>query len=52
LLAAPILWFSSELKSWPGIDLRSAVCLLSLLFLLGVVVICFMPETKGRPLPE
>ncbi len=34
LLAAPILWFSGELKSLPGIDLRLAVCLLSLLFLL------------------
>ncbi|HEX4149517.1 MAG TPA: MFS transporter, partial [Pirellulales bacterium] len=52
LLAAPILLFSGKLKSLPGIDLRSAVCLLSLLFLVGVIVICFMPETKGRPLPE
>ncbi len=52
LLAAPILWLSGELKSIPGIDLRMAVCLLSLLFLLGLVVVAWMPETKGRPLPD
>ncbi len=52
LLAAPILWFSGVLKAWPGMDLRSAVCLLSLLFGLGLVVLIFLPETKGKPLPE
>jgi MFS family permease len=52
LLAAPILVLSGKLKSLPGLDLRSAVCLLSLLFLFGVIVVLFMPETKGRPLPE
>jgi MFS family permease len=51
LLAAPLLWLSAELKAWPGVDLRGAVTLLSLLFLLGLVVIWFLPETKGRPLP-
>jgi MFS family permease len=51
LLAAPLLWLSAELKAWPGVDLRRAVTLLSLLFLLGLVVIWFLPETKGRPLP-
>ena len=52
LLAAPILLISGALKSWPGMDLRSAVCVLSLLFGLGLVVLCFLPETKDRPLPE
>ena len=53
LLACPILfWVSAELKALPGIDLRLAVTILSSLFLVGVVLIWFMPETKGQPLPE
>jgi len=52
LLAASILWLSAELKSRPDFDLRLAVSCLSLLFLLGLVILCFLPETKGRPLPE
>jgi hypothetical protein len=52
LLAAPILWISGEIKSWPGLDLRAAVSILGLLFLFGLVLIVFLPETKGRPLPE
>jgi MFS family permease len=52
LLAAPILWLSAVIKSWPGFDLRLAVAALSGLFLFGLIVVCFMPETKGRPLPE
>jgi MFS family permease len=31
---------------------RDAACYLSSVFLLGLVVIAFMPETKGRPMPE
>lgn len=52
LLAAPILWASAELKAMPSLDLRSAVTLLSTLFLVGVAILAFLPETKGRPLPE
>jgi MFS family permease len=52
LLAAPILWLSGEIKSSPGLDLRAAVSILGLLFLLGLVLLGFLPETKGRPLPE
>ncbi|REK15792.1 MAG: MFS transporter [Planctomycetota bacterium] len=52
LLAAPILWFSGELKSWPGVSLQWAITLLSLLFVLGIALLWFLPETKGRPLPE
>lgn len=51
-LAAPILWISGALKDLPSVGLHAAVTLLSLLFLLGLVVLWFMPETKGRPLPE
>jgi MFS family permease len=52
LLAAPILWLSAVVKALPGMDLRMAVCLLSSIFALGLVVLCFLPETKGRPLPD
>lgn len=52
LLAAPVLVFSAQIKALPGLDLRSAVCLLSSLFAAGLVVLYFLPETKGRPLPE
>ena len=52
LLAAPILLFSAWIKSQPDFDLRMAVTALSSLFLLGFFIICFMPETKDRPLPE
>ena len=52
LIAAPILWFSGMLKGLPGMDLRHAVMLLSSLFLVGVVLLLFLPETKDKPLPE
>jgi MFS family permease len=50
LVAAPMLWLSGELKSGIGLDL--AVTGLSLLFLVGIALLLFLPETKGRPLPE
>jgi hypothetical protein len=52
IVAASVLVLSGALKSLPGMDLRLAITLLSLLFPLGVLVIWFMPETKGQPLPE
>jgi MFS family permease len=52
LLAAPILWLSGDLKAWTGDDLRLAVTLLGSLFLVGLGLIWFLPETKGKPLPE
>lgn len=52
LVAAPILWLSGMLKGLPGIDLRHAVLMLSSLFLVGLVLLIFLPETKGKPLPE
>lgn len=51
LLAAPILWFSGDLKAWTG-DLRLAVTMLGGLFFVGLVLIWFLPETKGKPLPQ
>jgi hypothetical protein len=52
LVAAPILWLSGVLKGLPGMDLRYAVMILSSLFVLGLVLLLFLPETRGRPLPE
>lgn len=52
LLSAGVLVFSGWLKSRPGMDLRLAVTLLSLLFVAGIALVCLLPETKGQPLPE
>jgi hypothetical protein len=52
LLAAPILYLSGQIKALPHMDLRLAVTLLSLLFVVGLGLLLFLPETKGRPLPE
>jgi hypothetical protein len=46
-----MLFFSGWLKGLPGMDLRLALTLLGGLFLLGLFVIYFMPETKDQPLP-
>jgi hypothetical protein len=32
--------------------LRRAITILGIIFLLGLAVIAFMPETKDKPLPE
>lgn len=52
LVAASMLLFSGWLKSRPGLTLPLAVTLLGGLFLAGLMVLAFLPETKGRPLPE
>ncbi len=49
-VAASMLFFSGWVK--PQMDLRQALSLLGCLFLLGLVVIHFLPETKDQPLPE
>ena len=41
--------YSTMMKFAP---LRLAVVMLSGLYLLGVVFLLFLPETKGQPLPE
>ncbi len=49
--AAPVLiWVSAWMKS--ALDLRTAITCLSSLFLLGLVFLRFLPETKGQDLPE
>jgi len=52
IVAALALVLSAWLKSLPGMDLRWAITLLGLLFPLGLIIIYFLPETKGQPLPE
>lgn len=50
LLAVPVLLFSGWLKSQPGVALPWAVTGLSGLFVLGIVIVLTMPETRGREL--
>ena len=50
LLAAPLLFLSGTVRQ--SMDLRLALTLLAGLYLLGVVLLLFLPETKGKPLPE
>jgi MFS family permease len=52
LVASSMLLFSAWLKALPGMELRTAISLMATLFLAGVVIVSFMPETKGQPLPE
>ena len=52
LLAALLLVFSGWLKSRPGLELREAACLLALLYLLGLVCLWYLPETKNKPIAE
>jgi MFS family permease len=50
ILASPVLiWLSAWMKS--AFDVRLAITCLGALFLLGLVFIAFLPETKDQPLP-
>lgn len=49
LLAASLLVLSGKIKA--SMDLNVAIAWLGGFFLLGVVVILFLPETKGKELP-
>lgn len=49
LLAATLLILSGKMKA--AMDLNIAIAWLGGFFLLGVVVILFLPETKGKELP-
>jgi MFS family permease len=51
LLAAPILVLIGCLRGW-NLSLADSGAILGLLFLVGVVVLLFAPETRGRELPE
>ncbi|HZM05567.1 MAG TPA: MFS transporter [Candidatus Saccharimonadales bacterium] len=48
--AASMLVFSGWLKN--QLELHLAITLLGCFFLLGLVVVHYLPETKGQPLPE
>lgn len=51
ILAAPVLiWGSGIMKA--RFDLSVAISILGALFLLGLVFLLFLPETKDQPLPE
>ncbi len=51
ILAAPVLiWLSAYLKR--EMELRTAIVSLSAFFFLGLVVLLFLPETRGQELPE
>lgn len=50
--AAPILLLSGWLKSQPWADLRVAVSSLSVLFLVGIVLVQMLPETRGQDLVD
>ncbi|MBL9210775.1 MAG: MFS transporter [Opitutaceae bacterium] len=50
IIAAPMLVFSGYVKTWT--TLPNAIALLGGLFLVGLVVLAFLPETKGEDLPE
>jgi MFS family permease len=52
VVAIPVLLLSGWLKTQPGVDLRWAVTSLSMLFLVGVVLVLFLPETNRQELPE
>ena len=52
LLASSMLIFSGWLKALPNMHLRLSISLMAGIFLFGMAVIAFLPETKNQPLPE
>ena len=52
IVAAPMLILSGMVKAMEGINTQLALSLLATTFLLGLVVVAFLPETKGKDLPE
>ncbi len=50
--AAPILFTAGWMQRDWGYSLRDTASLLSLLFLVGMAVLLFAPETRGTELPE
>lgn len=52
LLAAPLQFFGGLLQLQAGLSLETSASLVSLLFLPGLALLAFAPETRGRPLPD
>jgi len=52
IIAAPILFTAGWMQHDWGYSLRDTASLLSVLFLVGVAVLFFAPETRGTELPE
>jgi len=52
ILAAPILFLSGWLQRTANVSLENSASLLGLLFLLGIAILWFAPETRGQELPE
>jgi hypothetical protein len=52
VVAVPVLLLSGWIKAMPGVDLRWAVASLGTLFLLGALLMAFLPETNRQELPE
>jgi MFS family permease len=50
IVAAPMLWLSGTIKS--HLHLQTAIVAMSGLYFLGIVLLLFLPETKGQPLPR
>jgi MFS family permease len=52
IIAAVMLPIAGYMKGPSELDFPTALTLLSLTYLLGLVVLLYLPETKGQPLPE
>lgn len=52
ILAAVGVLQTGNLTGLFGGDYAKACAIMSLMYLVGIVVICFAPETRGQPLPE
>jgi hypothetical protein len=51
-MVPPVLYLSGWLQDVRNISPENTYSLLGLLYLAGVLVLLFAPETKGRRLPE
>ncbi len=52
LMAAPLLIYSGDLKATANLSLPWAMTILSWIFVLGILLVLLLPETRGRDLPE
>ncbi len=52
VLAGPVLLGFAAIQRLPGVGLEGAMMILGCLFLAGLVLLWFAPETRGQPLPE